>query len=153
MYLVVPFSVHEKFMRHFQIVLQNNSIWCVPKHSINVCFDFQHMKVLIYSHFCEQMTLSLWLGMECCLIVLVCFLLSASERETFMYWPLSFPILCIASIFLWQALLIISLLAILHFFTNRFLFYLRSQYTQLNLFPIFPLGWRWSHDPTLANGK
>ena len=35
-------------------------IWCVPKHSIIVCFDFhfQHMKVLIYSHFCECMTLS-----------------------------------------------------------------------------------------------
>lgn len=67
-------------------------IWCVPKHSIIVCFDFhfQHMKVLIYSHFCECMTLSFWLNVKCHLVVLFCFILNAMwlGKLSYLYWPL-----------------------------------------------------------------
>ena len=58
------------------------SMWYVPKHS---------MKVLIYSHICERMTLSFWLNVKCHLVVLFCFLLSTMwlGKFTYLYWPLS----------------------------------------------------------------
>lgn len=67
------------------------SMWYVPKNSIILCFYFQHMKVLIYSHICEHMTLSFWLNVKCHLVVLFCFLLNTMwlGKFTYLYWPLS----------------------------------------------------------------
>lgn len=66
------------------------SIRYIPKHSIIVCFDFQHTKVLIYSHFYECMTLSFWLNVKCHL-VLICFILNTMwlGKFTYLHWPLS----------------------------------------------------------------